>query len=218
MLFYLDQNISVRAVNAFDLKKGEAYHLDMLILSFIVFVLSISGLPWVCAATVQSLTHVRAMGASQSKRQPPNEQVAINVTETRLSGLLTHCGILCSVLLLPWLGKIPMPVISGIFLFLGRKIMMGNILFDRIGYLFCQKDKLPPKESILFSSLKTKTVAKYVFIQSLVLGLIWYLKQSSSLSLFFPSCIGFLIFTRTFILPKLFTFKELELLDGKLEL
>ena len=62
LLFYLDQNISVRAVNAFDcLKKGTAYHLDLLVLSFITFGLSLLGLPFTCAATVQSLSHVRAM-------------------------------------------------------------------------------------------------------------------------------------------------------------
>ena len=46
----------------------------------------------------------------------------ISVVETRLSGLVLHSMILSSVLLLPFLQYIPMPVIYGIFLYLGRKV------------------------------------------------------------------------------------------------
>jgi hypothetical protein len=35
--------------------------------------------------------------------------------------------------LLPLLAHIPVPVISGIFLYLGRKMMLGNLFLDRIG-------------------------------------------------------------------------------------
>lgn len=58
LLFYLDQNISVRAVNSCSVKKGAAYHLDLLVLSGIVFLLSSMGLPWVCAATGEFITHL----------------------------------------------------------------------------------------------------------------------------------------------------------------
>lgn len=53
MLFFLDQNISSRAVNSICVRKGGAYHVDMAVLSAITFCLSLLGLPWVCAATVQ---------------------------------------------------------------------------------------------------------------------------------------------------------------------
>lgn len=46
----------------------------------------------------------------------------VSVVETRLSGLVLHSMILSSVLLLPFLKFIPMPVIYGIFLYLGRKV------------------------------------------------------------------------------------------------
>jgi len=41
------QNISVRAVNACKLRKGEAYHADLLALALVVGGLSLCGLPWV---------------------------------------------------------------------------------------------------------------------------------------------------------------------------
>ena len=54
-LFFLDQNISSRVVNSprHKMVKGPAYHQDMLVLGLITGLLSIVGLPWQCAATVQ---------------------------------------------------------------------------------------------------------------------------------------------------------------------
>ncbi|CAN0423812.1 unnamed protein product, partial [Discosporangium mesarthrocarpum] len=54
-LFFLDQNISTRVVNSprHQMVKGTAYHLDLLVLGAITGILSVFGLPWQCAATVQ---------------------------------------------------------------------------------------------------------------------------------------------------------------------
>ncbi|CAN0315882.1 unnamed protein product, partial [Ectocarpus sp. 4 AP-2014] len=54
-LFFLDQNISARVVNSprHKMTKGGAYHQDMLVLGIITGLLSVVGLPWQCAATVQ---------------------------------------------------------------------------------------------------------------------------------------------------------------------
>ncbi|CAN0422551.1 unnamed protein product, partial [Ectocarpus sp. 8 AP-2014] len=54
-LFFLDQNISARVVNSprHKMTKGAAYHQDMLVLGIITGLLSVVGLPWQCAATVQ---------------------------------------------------------------------------------------------------------------------------------------------------------------------
>jgi hypothetical protein len=62
-LFFLDHNISIRVVNSPDLKmrKGAAYHLDLFVLGIIVAISSLLGLPWMCAATIQSLNHVRSV-------------------------------------------------------------------------------------------------------------------------------------------------------------
>jgi len=62
-LFFLDQNISSRIVNSprHKMKKGAAYNVDTAALSGITMLLSLTGLPWMCATTVQSLNHVSAM-------------------------------------------------------------------------------------------------------------------------------------------------------------
>jgi len=213
MLFYLDQNITVRAVLATKPKKGESYHLDLLVLSFIVFSLSFCGLPWVCAATVQSLNHVRAMSDTTASTSGGSETFS-NMIETRVTGFVIHAAILSSLLLLPALSNIPIPVISGIFLYLGRKLMKGNLLFDRMGQMFIERDLLPANN--VYRKLPRFTVAKYVGIQGAMLGIIWYLKQSKNLALLFPSCIAVLGFIRMVVLPRVFDEEELAALDPPL--
>jgi len=214
MLFYLDQNITVRAVLATKPKKGESYHLDLLVLSGIVFALSLCGLPWVCAATVQSLNHVKSMSDVETSTSADGGDVYKNMIETRLTGFLIHAAILSSLCLLPLLSCIPIPVISGIFLYLGRKLMKGNLLFDRFGQMFVERNLLPANN--VYRKLPRITVAKFIGIQGSMLGLIWTLKSSSKLALLFPSCIAVLGFIRGFLLPKLFSNDELAVLDPPL--
>lgn len=209
MLFFLDQNISVRAVNACQLRKGDAYHLDLLVLSALVCGLSVFGLPWTCAATVQSLNHVRAM-ADVEVAEDGSERLS-NIVETRLTGFVIHAAILGSLFLLPLLSYVPMPVISGIFLYLGRKLMKGNLYFDRMAQLF-QEQRLLSVGSA-HRLLSRGTVAKFLAIQSGMLYLIWALKQSQKAALLFPSCIALLMALRLYALPRLFTRKELAVLD-----
>ena len=45
-----------------------------------------------------------------------------SIFETRATGFCVHALVLGSLALLPQLGKIPMAVVSGIFLYLGRKV------------------------------------------------------------------------------------------------
>lgn len=217
MLFYLDQNISIRTVNGFQMKKGEAYHVDMLALSTIVLILSVSGLPWMCGATVQSLTHVRAMG--KLKMDDNDKETVVDIVENRMSGFITHTLVLSSVLLLPILSQIPMAVVSGVFLYSGSKMMLGNQFLERLGYLLgsmtdISKTKTTVQQTNIFRKVMPGTVAKYVSIQLTMLSLIWILKSTPSLSIFFPACIAMLMITRVFILPSFFSDRDLQYLDS----
>ena len=239
MLFYLDQNITIRtteaALSSKKNKKGGGgfLHQDMMALSLITGILSIFGLPWTCAATVQSLNHVRACklspnGGDDNNTNNGNEETSStkatddsteivvveksrDIMESRMTGFAIHSLILGSLVALPVLSYIPIPVISGIFLYLGRKIMKGNLFLDRVGHLFVQPELLP--QDSVFRTLKKDVVAKYLSAQGVMLSLIWYLKQNKKYSIFFPSCIGLLAMIRAKILPKFFTEEELVALD-----
>ena len=54
-------------------QKGAGYHLDLLILVFLVVVLSILGLPWYVAATVTALAHVMSL-KKESECTAPGEK------------------------------------------------------------------------------------------------------------------------------------------------
>jgi hypothetical protein len=63
ILLFMDQQITSVIVNRSEhkLQKGCGYHLDMLIVSVMVAVCSIIGLPWCVAATVLCLGHVDSL-------------------------------------------------------------------------------------------------------------------------------------------------------------
>jgi hypothetical protein len=218
-LFFLDQNITVRTVNSpsHKLSKGAAYHMDLCALGLLTFFASITGLPWMCSATVQSLNHVRAMTRySKSKDKDGREtENPSEVIETRLTGFGVHGLILASALILPTLSCVPIPVVAGVFLYLGRKVMTGNQFLRRCKQLFLDEKELSvttegEKEQVI---LGRGAVFRFTALQVGCLAVLWALKLSPSTALIFPSVIGVLMLVRVNLIPKLFTTRELMLLD-----
>lgn len=206
-LFFMDQNISVRLVNNPDnkLKKGEAYNLDMIALGVITGVLSVLGLPWMCGATVQSMNHVRAM-AETKLNEETNQLEITEVTETRFTGFVIHALLASTVLLLPLIKKIPISVVSGVFLFLGRKLMSGNTFIKRMQDAFAEKARLNDKNPIHLLGRKKMNI--YTGVQVLCLMGLFGFKQMPSITIFFPAMIGVLMSIRALVLPIYFNEEE----------
>lgn len=133
--------------------------------------------------------------------------------ETRVTGLGIHALVLSSVGLLPYLRRIPIPVISGIFLYLGRTVMTGNTFLQRVKGAVSDVSMLPDDSP--FSILGRNVVNKFTAIQLACLGILWGLKSNPATGMFFPSVIGLLIVTRKYLIPRLFTEKEILVLDEK---
>ena len=206
-LFFMDQNISVKLVNSPEnkLKKGTGYNLDMVALGIITGVLSVVGLPWMCGATVQSMNHVRAMAETKLNIET-NRMEITEVTETRFTGFVIHAMLTSTILLLPLIKKIPIPVVSGVFLFLGRRLMTGNTFFKRIIDGLAEKARLP-RSNPIFKLGRTKMNA-YTTTQVLCLIGLFGFKQIPAITIFFPAMIGVLMSIRAFVLPKFFTEEE----------
>lgn len=206
-LFFMDQNISVRLVNDPDnkLKKGAAYNLDMIALGIITGVLSIFGLPWMCGATVQSMNHVRAMAETKFNEET-NQMEITEVTETRMTGFVIHAMLASTVMLLPLIKKIPIPVVSGVFLFLGRKLMTGNTFIKRITDSIAESSRLPDKNPL--NLLGRKKMNIYTGVQVLCLMGLFAFKSIPSITIFFPAMIGVLMSIRAFVLPNYFSEEE----------
>jgi len=180
---------------------------------FILFILyyqskalSVVGLPWMCGATVQSMNHIRAMTRTTFNEETGSVEIA-EVIESRATGFVVHTMITCTIFLLGVLKYLPTPIFSGIFLFLGRKLMTGNSFLVRIKDSIAEKNRLPENHPIQVLG-KTK-MNLFTAIQAACLMGLWAFKQNPATSIFFPSAIGLLMLIRAFVLPKFFTEEEL---------
>ncbi|MFT4692571.1 MAG: hypothetical protein ACI9OD_004807 [Limisphaerales bacterium] len=217
ILLFLDQNITTRLVNAkhHKLTKGAGYHLDLFIVGLIVFVGSIFGLPWIVAATVHSLNHVRSLADTEVTEVNGERKEAIkSVRENRISPLLIHVAIGVSLLFLPIVKTIPMSVLFGLFLYMGFASLKGNEFFERFK-LWAMDPRLYPKTHHFMGKVPNGVIHKFTLIQVVCLAVLWVLK-SSKLGLLFPVLIAALVPIRK-SLSRFFDAKHLQALDEEEE-
>ncbi|MCH7751575.1 MAG: PTS sugar transporter subunit IIA [Planctomycetes bacterium] len=217
LLVYLDQNITARLVNSPDhkLKKGEAYHLDLLVVGGLIGICSLFGLPWLLAATVRSLNHVRSLATSEEVVFPSGQrrERVIHVRENRVTSLTIHVLIGLSLLLLPWLKVIPMAVLYGLFLFMGVVSMAGNQFFERLS-LWLKEPTLYPATHYV-RRVPTWTIHKFTLLQAVCLAVLWAVK-GSFMGILFPLFIALLVPVR-FVAGRFFAEKHLAVLDAEEE-
>lgn len=196
ILVFLDQQISAVIVNRKDhkLKKGHGYHLDLFVLSFLIILCSFLGLPWFLAATVRSITHVKALLRQSEHRAPGEKPQFLGVREQRLTGICIHILIGCSVLLTAVLKFVPMPVLYGVFLYMGITSLQGVQFFDRI-LLFFMPAKYQP-DYVYLRHVPIKKVHIFTGIQVVSMIIMWTLKSIKSISITFPVMILALCFIR----------------------
>jgi hypothetical protein len=212
ILLYLDQNITVRLVNnpANKLKKGAGYHLDLALVGVLVGVCSLFGLPWMVAATVRSLNHVRSLNTVEQRE---DKEVITGTIETRVTGLLVHLAVGASLLALGLLRQVPMSVLFGLFLFMGVASMRGNQLFERLQLWFMDPERYPV--NYYLRAVPTRTVHAYTAVQTACLAVLWIVK-TSAVGILFPLFIGLLVPVRM-LLDRKFESEHLALLDAEEE-
>ena len=195
VLLYLDQNITVRLVNnpSYKMKKGrrpknmlDGMNADLLIISILTALQSIVGFPWLVAATVRSISHVRALSQFDADG---NIQGTI---EQRVTGFSIHTLIACCVLFSAprnLLTNIPKSVLMGLFLYLGTSALPGNEMWERIKGLF--KDSTTNTKQDKWSGLSKKVVNSFTLLQCACLGAMFWVK-SSPIGVLFPVVIAML--------------------------
>lgn len=219
ILLYLDQNITTRLVNSPEnrLQKGAGFHLDLAVVGVITLVGSLFGLPWMVAATVHALNHVKSLATHEVVNVDGEKRERIKeVRENRVSPLMVHLLIGASLLLLPLFNLIPNAVLFGLFLYMGFATLAGNDFFERV-LLWITDPVLYPRNHY------TRTVPHmtiHIFTALQLLGLIslWVLKttkvQGFPLGILFPLLIAMLVPLRL-SLNRFFDSRHLELLDAE---
>jgi mannitol/fructose-specific phosphotransferase system IIA component (Ntr-type) len=215
LLVYLDQNITARLVNSPDnnLKKGTSYHLDLAVVGLLVSCCSIFGLPWLVAATVRSLNHVRSLATTEEivDKSGRSHTHILHVRENRLTAIAIHLLIGLSLLLLPFFNYIPLAVLFGLFLYMGVVSMQGNQFFERLS-LWATDPTLYPRSHYV-RRVPRRVMHVFTVIQLVCLVVLWVVK-TSEWGLVFPLFIAILVPVR-FSLNMFFDQEYLAALDAE---
>lgn len=200
VLIYLDQNITARLVNNRDhmLHKGEGYHLDLAVVGVLTGICSVLGLPWLVAATVRSLNHVRALATVEDTITPSGDRrdEIVHTRENRVTGLAVHLLIASTLFFLPQLQFIPNAVLYGLFLYMGIVSISGNQLFERVG-LWLMDSNLYPKTHYI-RNVPIKVIHIFTAVQVSCLAVLWVVK-ASVVGILFPLFIALLVPVRMFL-------------------
>lgn len=193
------------------LSKGAGFNLDLCIMGLFSFICSLMGLPWMCAATVRSVSHLQSLTIWSTSHAPGVRPHIVEVKEQRITNIAIHILTGISILLAPALNRIPVPVMFGVLLYLGVCSLAGIQLVDRFIMMF-----MPPKyhpDVQYVRKVKTKQIYFYTGIQLICLALLVVVKLTV-LAPSFPFFIICLIPLRK-LLTKFFEENELEELDNE---
>jgi hypothetical protein len=209
LLVYLDNGITWHLINhkSHQLKHGEAYNYDLLLSGCFNFVNGCLGLPWLVASTVPCIIHLKSLAETDRNGN------ILSVQETRLTGFLAHFLLGLSLLFLSVLEYIPLPVLYGVFLFMGLSSLPSIQFWQRILFFMKQPAKWP---STPYTDYMRKVrINKYTVMQLIFFALVFAVQNIKAIAIAFPLMTFLCIPARLFLLPKIFEGWELVLLDGE---
>ncbi|KAM8865989.1 electrogenic sodium bicarbonate cotransporter 4 isoform 2-T2 [Synchiropus picturatus] len=214
ILIFMDQQISAVIVNRKEnkLKKGCGYHLDLFWVGVLMATCSFLGLPWYVAATVISIAHIDSLKMESESSAPGEQPQFLGVREQRVTGILVFVLTGVSIFLAPILKFIPMPVLYGVFLYMGVASLSGIQFWDRIK-LYMMPSKHQPDYTYL-RHVPLRRVHLFTLIQIICLAVLWILK-STFLAIIFPVMILGLMVVRK-MLDMVFSQHDLAWLDDLL--
>ncbi|XP_054165989.1 solute carrier family 4 member 11-like [Oppia nitens] len=219
LLFFMDQNISAALVNnpSNKLKKGEAYHWDLLVVGVLNIFLSLFGLPWMNGMLPHSPIHARSLADVHRLVDASGHvtEEVVRARETRVTELATHALIGVSLFLIPHpLDYIPIAVLNGLFLYCAIASLRGNSFVERMLLFITEQTSYPPNHYIrrcpqnvihLFTAIQ--------IIQSAVLCFfafsVWPYVQMA-----YPVVIAILMPIRAKLIPLIIDEKYIKAIDG----
>uniref|UniRef100_A0A8I5N1R8 Anion exchange protein n=1 Tax=Papio anubis TaxID=9555 RepID=A0A8I5N1R8_PAPAN len=211
ILIFMDQQITAVIVNRKEhkLKKGAGYHLDLFWVAILMVICSLMALPWYVAATVISIAHIDSLKMETETSAPGEQPKFLGVREQRVTGTLVFILTGLSVFMAPILKFIPMPVLYGVFLYMGVASLNGVQFMDRLKLLLMPLKHQP--DFIYLRHVPLRRVHLFTFLQVLCLALLWILKSTVA-AIIFPVMILALVAVRKGM-DYLFSQHDLSFLD-----
>uniref|UniRef100_A0A1I7YLL3 Anion exchange protein n=1 Tax=Steinernema glaseri TaxID=37863 RepID=A0A1I7YLL3_9BILA len=195
------------------LKKGSGMHWDLILMGGCAFLCSVLGLPWMCAAAVQSLAHCSSL--TKMKKAAPGERPKVDkvveqrVTTIGVSALMGAFACAGSYL------RLPLASLFGVFLYLGVMNLSGVQMINRVILFFIPEKYFPMVPYT--ESVRIHKMHIYTVIQLACLALVYWVKNMPNIALAFPFILMLFIVFRQIVLPRFFSEKELRALDGEEE-
>jgi hypothetical protein len=209
VLLFLDNGITWHLIahKSHKLQHGEAYNYDLCLSGLFNCVNGMFGLPWLVATTVPCIIHLNALA------EKDKDGTFLSVQETRLTMLFSHLLVGLSLLALHILKLLPLPVLYGVFLFMGLSAL-PNMQFWHRFMLFFQQPMKYPKTGYTENMTKAR-IHKYTLFQIIFFGLVFTVQNTKKIAIAFPLMTMLCIPARLYLLPRLFEGWELLLLDGE---
>uniref|UniRef100_A0A8C6BL85 Anion exchange protein n=1 Tax=Monodon monoceros TaxID=40151 RepID=A0A8C6BL85_MONMO len=212
ILIFMDQQITAVIVNRKEnkLRKAAGYHLDLFWVGILMALCSFMGLPWYVAATVISIAHIDSLKMETETSAPGEQPQFLGVREQRVTGTIVFILTGISVFLAPILQYIPLPVLYGVFLYMGVASLNGIQFWDRCK-LFLMPAKHQPDHAFL-RHVPLRRIHLFTLVQILCLAVLWILKSTMAAIIFPVMILGLIIVRR--LLDLIFSQHDLAWIDN----
>ncbi|XP_070332108.1 electrogenic sodium bicarbonate cotransporter 4 isoform X2 [Odocoileus virginianus] len=212
ILIFMDQQITAVIVNRKEnkLRKAAGYHLDLFWVGILMALCSFMGLPWYVAATVISIAHIDSLKMETETSAPGEQPQFLGVREQRVTGTIVFILTGTSVFLAPILQYIPLPVLYGVFLYMGVASLNGIQFWDRCK-LFLMPAKHQPDHAFL-RHVPLRRIHLFTLVQILCLAVLWILKSTVAAIIFPVMILGLIIVRR--LLDLVFSQHDLAWIDN----
>ncbi|DAA24888.1 TPA: solute carrier family 4, sodium bicarbonate cotransporter, member 5 [Bos taurus] len=212
ILIFMDQQITAVIVNRKEnkLRKAAGYHLDLFWVGTLMALCSFMGLPWYVAATVISIAHIDSLKMETETSAPGEQPQFLGVREQRVTGTIVFILTGISVFLAPILQYIPLPVLYGVFLYMGVASLNGIQFWDRCK-LFLMPAKHQPDHAFL-RHVPLRRIHLFTLVQILCLAVLWILKSTMAAIIFPVMILGLIIVRR--LLDLIFSQHDLAWIDN----
>ncbi|XP_071942826.1 band 3 anion transport protein-like [Antedon mediterranea] len=217
ILLYIEILLTGVVVNKKEnkLKKGSGFHLDLLIMGALSFICGFLGLPWMCAATVRTVSHVGSVSTFTHSSAPGVKPKLENIKEQRVTGFMVSFLVGLSVFMKPILIEVPLAVVYGVFIYLGFCSLSSLQFISRLKILF-MPSKYHPDVSYV-RMVKTWRIHMFTIIQFLCLVGLWVVKMSPNVAIGFPFFLMLLVPVRLFLKRFVYSEREINALDSEEE-
>lgn len=80
-----------------NLQKIPGFNIDLVVMGVLTFICGLFGLPWMCAATVRSISHFTALSVWSTSHAPGERPFLVDVKEQRVTNIAIHVltGTIC---------------------------------------------------------------------------------------------------------------------------